>query len=111
MTTMPKNKRPVPRKPTVSPQEKDDALTHKLCELALELAEQEDSDTLSDALRQRNSDFNKLVKKTLYQKKDEILYEALERSKYADIGAYRLLDHRAARQERHLRRVEQGIAS
>ncbi len=27
------------------------------------------------------------------------------------IGAYRLLDHRAARQERHLRRVEQGIAS
>jgi hypothetical protein len=94
MTTMPKNKRPVPRKPTVSPQEKDDALTQKLCDLALELAEQEDSETMSDALRQRNSDFGKLVKKTLYQKKDEILYEALERSKYADIGAYRLLKER-----------------
>jgi len=69
-------------------------LTQKLCDLALDLAEQEDSETMSDALRQRDSDFGKLVKKTLYQKRDEILYEALERAKSADIGAYLLLKER-----------------
>jgi hypothetical protein len=91
---MPKNKRPTPRKSSNAPQEKDDALTQTLCDLALDLAEQEDSESLSDALRQKESDFNKLVKRSIFQKKDEVLYEALERTKYADIGAYQLLKER-----------------
>ncbi len=65
-----------------------------LCDLALDLAEQEDSESMSDALRQKESEFNKLVKRSIFQKKDEILYEALERTKYADIGAYQLLKER-----------------
>ncbi|HXA47306.1 MAG TPA: DUF2863 family protein, partial [Burkholderiaceae bacterium] len=74
--------------------EKDDELTQKLCDLALDLAEQEDSDEMSDALRQQESEFNKLIKRSIFQKKDELLYEALERAKYADIGAYQLLKER-----------------
>lgn len=66
----------------------------KLCDLALELVEQEDSASASDSLRQKEGDFHKLVKKCLYQKKDDILYEALEHAKYTDIGAYQLLKER-----------------
>jgi hypothetical protein len=94
MSIMPKNKRPTPRKSSNAPQEKDDALTQTLCDLALDLAEQEDSESMSDSLRQKESDFNKLVKRSIFQKKDEVLYEALERTKYADIGAYQLLKER-----------------
>jgi hypothetical protein len=66
----------------------------QLCDLALDLAEQEDSESMSDALRQKESEFNKLVKRSIFQKKDELLYEALERAKLADIGAYLLLKER-----------------
>lgn len=88
---MPKNKRPAPRKPNVSPEEKDEALAQRLCDLAIDLVEQEDSDTMSAALQQADIDFHKLIRKCLYQKKDEILYSGLERAKYADSGAYLLL--------------------
>jgi hypothetical protein len=88
---MPKNKPPVPRKSGPSPEDKEDALTQKLCDLAIDLAEQEDSETMSAALQQTENDFRKLVKKCLYQKKDEVLYAAIERAKYADSGAHLLL--------------------
>ena len=88
---MPKNKRPVPRKSSASPEDKEDALTQKLCDLAIDLVEQEDSETMSASLKQAGNDFHKLIKKCLYQKKDEILYAALERAKYADSGAYLFL--------------------
>lgn len=88
---MPKNKRPVPRKSSASPEDKEDALTQKLCDLAIDLVEQEDSETMSASLKQAENDFHKLIKKCLYQKKDEILYAALERAKYADSGAYLFL--------------------
>jgi hypothetical protein len=91
---MAKSKRPTPRKASVPPQEKDDVVTQKLCDLAIELVEEEDSASMSDSLRQKDSDFNKLIKRSLYQKRDEILYESLERTKYADIGAYQLLKER-----------------
>jgi hypothetical protein len=94
MTIMPKSKRPTLRKSSNAPKEKEDALMQTLCDLALDLAEQEDSESMSDALRQKESEFNKLVKRSIFQKKDEILYEALERTKYADIGAYQLLKER-----------------
>lgn len=94
MTIMPKNKRPTPRKSSSSPHEKDDTVAQKLSDLALDLVEQEDSESMSDALRQKDSEFNKLIKRSIYQKKDEILYGALEQAKDADIGAYLLLKER-----------------
>ena len=88
---MAKNKRPPPRKP--SPEDKDEVITQLLCDLALDLAEQEDSDDAkqSDMLRQKETDFQKLIRKTLHQNKDEVLYGAIERAKYADVGAYQYL--------------------
>lgn len=88
---MPKNKRPVARKPSVSPEDKEDALTQKLCDLALDLAEQEDSEAMNASLQQAENDFHKLVRKCIYQKKDEILYAAIDRARYADSGAWLLL--------------------
>ncbi|MET3132598.1 hypothetical protein AAKU55_002875 [Oxalobacteraceae bacterium GrIS 1.11] len=86
---MPKNKRPVPR--SVTPEDKDDAVTQSLCDLALELAEQEDSDTQSELLRQKEVEFQRLIRKNLNQKKDEVLYEAIDRARYEDVGAYQYL--------------------
>ena len=90
---MAKNKRPPPRKQ--KPEDKDEAVTQLLCDLALELVEQEDSDeanvNLSEVLRQKESDFHKLIMKTLHQNKDEVLYDAIERAKFTDVGAYQYL--------------------
>lgn len=88
---MPKNKRPVPRKSADTPEIKDELQTRNLCELALELAEQEDPDTMSELLRQRAATFHKLVRKLLNQHKDEVLYGAIELAKYEDVGAYHYL--------------------
>ena len=88
---MQKNKRPSAAKPKESTEDKDDALAQALCDLAIELLEQEDSDSMHDSLKQKQSDFDKLIKKCLRQKEDDILYEALERSKYADEHAHQFL--------------------
>jgi hypothetical protein len=88
---MPKNKRPIPRKSVESPEEQEDALTQNLVEFAVDLVEQEDSESMADSLKQKENDFQKIIKKCLYQKKDDILYEALERTQYADSSAYQLL--------------------
>ena len=86
---MAKNKRPVPRKET--PEDKDDVVKQLLCDLALELVEQEDSASMSAVLRQKELDFHKLITKTLHQKKDEVLYDAIERARDADVGAWQYL--------------------
>lgn len=88
---MPKNKRPVPRKSSETAEDKDETFTQSLCDLALDLAEQEDSASQSDVLRQKEIDFYKLVRKYVNQKKDEVLYDAIERAKFEDVGAYQLL--------------------
>src|SRR6185295_19876405 len=88
---MPKNKRPAPRKAEPSPEEKDDALTQSLCDMALELVEQEDGETMGDALKQMEADFQKLIRKCLNQKKDDILYESVERARDVDGGAWQFL--------------------
>ncbi|MBA5606481.1 DUF2863 family protein [Duganella sp. FT3S] len=88
---MSKNKRPVSRKPADTPELKDELLTRNLCELALELAEQEDPDTMSELLRQRATTFHKLVRKLLNQHKDEVLYGAIELAQDEDVGACRYL--------------------
>lgn len=87
---MPKNKRPVPRKP--SPAEDDDVLAQSLADLALALAEQEHTGADdAAALRLQEVEFNKLLRNALRKKKDEVLYGAVERARYADVGAYQYL--------------------
>jgi hypothetical protein len=88
---MPKNKRPVPRKNSTPPEDKDEFLSEALCATALELAEQEDSDTLSAELRQKAAEFPRQIRKYLQQKKDELLYSAIELARFEDVDAYRLL--------------------
>ncbi len=88
---MPKNKRPVPRKSQPTPEDKDDALTQSLCQLALDLAEREDGESMSESLREQEQELQKLVRKVLHQKKDTVLYEAVELARDEDVGAYQLL--------------------
>lgn len=92
---MPKNKRPAPRKANVTPEDKDEASSKLLADLALELAEREDGDlpgvVLTEQLRLKEIDFQRLIRKALNQKKDDVLYEAIERAAYEDVGAYQFL--------------------
>ncbi|MES2742669.1 MAG: hypothetical protein V4754_17230 [Pseudomonadota bacterium] len=88
---MPKSQRPVPRKSPATPEDKDHALTQSLCQLALEVAEQEDGETLGAALGEQAQQLQKLVRKLLHQNKDTVLYEAIELARDEDVGAYQLL--------------------
>lgn len=91
---MPKNKRPAPRKSTPSPEQKDDAVTQLLCDLAIDLVEQEDHEAMHEELKQKEHEFRRLIKKALNQKKDDVLYESIERARDADSHAYQFLkDH------------------
>jgi len=86
---MPKNKPPVSRKTVPTPEERNEAVTKALADLALDLAEREDGD--SDELRLKEVELQRLIRKALNQKKDEVLYEAIERARDDDIGAYQFL--------------------
>jgi hypothetical protein len=93
---MPKNKRPAPRKSVPSPEEKEDALIQQLCDLAIALVEQEGSEESEDSLDLDDAsatqvELRRAVRKCLQRKQDDILYETLERCKYADIDAWQLL--------------------
>ncbi|MFM2085996.1 MAG: hypothetical protein RLZZ237_865 [Pseudomonadota bacterium] len=88
---MPKNKRPVPRKSANTPEDKDEAITRMLCTMALNLAEQEDSVSQSTVLAEQAVEFGRIIRKTLNQKNDEVLYDAIDRAKYEDVGAYQYL--------------------
>ncbi|MFC5474722.1 DUF2863 family protein [Paraherbaspirillum soli] len=91
---MPKNKRPTPRKSANSAENKQDAAIQTLCDLAIELVEQEDSESFFEVMEQKENDLTKLIRKQLNQKNDDVLYEAIDRAKYADIDAYQLLKER-----------------
>ncbi len=88
---MPKNKRPVPKKSGPSAEEKDEATTQQLCDLAIDLVEQEDHESMHDELKLKEDTFRKLIKKALNQKKDDVLYESIERAREADSHAYQFL--------------------
>ena len=88
---MPKNKRPAPRKNSTPPEEKEEFLAEALCAAALELAEQEDGEQLSAELRQKAAELPRQVRKYVQQKKDELLYSAIELARFEDVDAYRLL--------------------
>jgi len=88
---MPTNKRPAPRKPSHGPEQKDEQALRELCQLALNLSEQEDRANMGTVLRDQEEDFKRLVRKLLNQQKDELLYSAIELSGDEDIGAYQYL--------------------
>lgn len=100
---MPKNKRPVPRKPAMPPQEDDEVLAQALADLALEIAEhgldQEEAQDQVEAaeLQGQQEEFARLVRNALRKKNDEVLYGAVELARYSDVGAYQYL--RAAIEE------------
>ena len=81
--SMPKNKKPTPRKVTESPEQKDEAMTRQLCALSLYLTDQPKQNPTTD---QNRIDFFKLIKKCLHQKNDDVLYDTLDRLKF-DGGA------------------------
>ncbi len=88
---MPKNKRPAPRKSSKNGQtveDKDDALPQSLADLALELVEREDGGA---ELPEKEAALHKLIRKLLQQKNDEVLYDAIERARFADVDAYQYL--------------------
>ena len=91
---MPKNKAPARKKPAAAPEDKDDALIQKLSDLALDLVEQDEDALIDDVRKQKESELNKLIKRSIFQKKDELLYEALERTRDADLAAFQLLRER-----------------
>ncbi|PWF49161.1 DUF2863 family protein [Massilia glaciei] len=88
---MPKNKRPEPRKPAKAAEPDDDTLAQALADLALELAEQEDFDAAPELAREQGERFNRIVRNALRKNNDELLYGAVERARYADVGAYQYL--------------------
>jgi hypothetical protein len=88
---MQKNKRPAPKKSTASASNQDDALPRKLAALAVELARHPGG--VPPALKEKESDLQKIVRKCLLQKKDNVLQEALEHA-LDDDGAYPLLKER-----------------
>lgn len=88
---MPKNKRPVPRKSAIPPQEDDDVLAQQLADMALAVASEEGDDA---AIAMRDVEFGRLVRNALRKKNDEVLYGAIERARYTDTLAYQLLRER-----------------
>ena len=85
---MPKNKKPAPRKSAESPEQKDEAMTRQLCALSAYLA---GNPAKNATTVQNREDFYKIIKKCLHQKKDDILYEALEWTRHDAVRAHVLL--------------------
>lgn len=99
---MPKNKKPVPRKSSMDPAEDNDVLAQALADLALaladaELGEDDDDDgpgatvPAASAAASKDDELTRLVRNALRKKNDEVLYGAIDRARYTDVGAYQLL--------------------
>ncbi|WP_334186588.1 DUF2863 family protein [Noviherbaspirillum sp.] len=87
-------KKPKPSSPSKSApaaELTDDAVAHNLVELAIDLKDLDAYATLPDDLKKKKSDFDKLIRKCLRQKKDGALNEALERTYEEDGYAFDLL--------------------
>lgn len=93
---MPKNKRPPPRKTTISPEVKDEQQTNELCALALELADESAGADIVAAsthaeLAQKHVEFQRLLRRLLTQDKNEVLYGAIELARDESLDGYRYL--------------------
>jgi hypothetical protein len=92
-TIMAKNKQTPPAKSTV-PADDEDPLAQALCDLAIELVEGVDSESMKEALKQKEIDLHRIIRKSLQRKKDDTLHEALDLARYADGSAWQLLNER-----------------
>ena len=72
------------KKPRESVEDKDEATTQTLCDLALSVTHNQARRIASELAEQHSTDFNKIIKRSLHQKKDEILYDALARTETND---------------------------
>ncbi|HEV2611868.1 MAG TPA: DUF2863 family protein [Noviherbaspirillum sp.] len=88
---MKKNKSSGSSKSTASAEMPDDAVADNLIELAIDLREADAYATLPDDLKKKKSDFEKIIRKCLRQKKDSALNEALDRTYEEDGYAFDLL--------------------
>jgi len=86
---MPISEKTLPKKPRESEEDKDEAATLRLCELAESLAkvdlnfaagEKIAGDAVAGDAAQLVTEFHKLIKRSMHQKKDEVLYDALART-------------------------------
>ena len=86
---MPKNKKPVPRKSAAPAEPDTEALAQALADLALEVAEGEETDPELAAAREE--ELRVAIRKALRKKRDEVLYGAIEIARFTDPEACRLL--------------------
>jgi hypothetical protein len=77
---MPTPVKTAPRKPRESEEDQDDATTLTLCDLSVALALAQARGRADAESRQQSVDFQKIIKRSLHQKKDEVLYDALART-------------------------------
>jgi hypothetical protein len=84
---MPRNKRPLPRKSNNTPQPNLDAQVRELSTLALTIVERGEDESGSP----REDELLTLVRRALRRKHDEVLYGAVEYTKYSDPDACRYL--------------------
>lgn len=89
---MSKNKKPAPKKQAAVPEVHDDeALVRNLVSLATQVTGLRDSVSMRDALKHRQLDLQKSIRKCLQQRMDDTLQEALETVLDEDSDAYLLL--------------------
>ena len=88
-SAMPKNKKPVRRQPPPPAPDRTDELVEDMAVLALEVAEQEETDPVATAAKQ--DELQKMVRNALRKKQDEVLYGAIEHARFDDVDAYVLL--------------------
>ena len=81
---MPIPDKAAPKKPRESEEDKDEATTLTLAALAVALAHGESRRSDAGLVHQQEIDFHKIIKRSLHQKKDEVLYDALARTEAQD---------------------------
>ena len=90
--TMPIPEKNTAKKPRESEEDKDEATTVALCDMAVALAVAATGDgaaaaDTAAATGEQAAAFRKLIKRSLHQKKDEVLYDALARTQARDARA------------------------
>jgi hypothetical protein len=93
-TIMAKNKQTPPAKSTVPVEDDADELAQALYDLAIDLTEGADSESMNDERKQKEIDLQRIIRKSLQRKKDNTLYEALELARYDNGSAWQLLNER-----------------
>ena len=81
---MPTPDKTAPKKPRESEEDQDEATTLTLSDLATALVHAETRGTDAAVARQQAIDFRKIIKRSLHQQKDEVLYDALARTESLD---------------------------